>query len=266
MLIDNVALLIPCHPPHYQFIYNLINKLNNNNIIIDIFIVFSNTHDHMLFEMKDAINFIIAPRFNTLYMITYKKFVGLKYLENSKYDYIICCDSEIDIIPNHFTSENINNKINQIFTNKKIYAGSISAEYQHKVTQSCAYVLKHHFETIRNKTDNFSLYYWWSDLPVYRRIDISPFLSMIDYSIINNFDYMIYQNYLLIYDGFEIIPTTHITNLYHSLEFLNTTDENIFQQLLNIGYGFSWNNNMIYTQNKEFVDNQNGFIVYHLDR
>ena len=42
MKIENVTFLIPIYPPHYQFIYNLINKLELNNIQIDIHLVFSN--------------------------------------------------------------------------------------------------------------------------------------------------------------------------------------------------------------------------------
>lgn len=35
--IDNVALIIPIHPKHYDYIYNLLNKINN----IDIILIFS---------------------------------------------------------------------------------------------------------------------------------------------------------------------------------------------------------------------------------
>jgi hypothetical protein len=193
--------------------------------------------------------------------------MGLTWLGNHyNYEYIICCDSEIDIIPNNFTSEIINEKINQIFNNKKIYAGNVESKFLSNIVKECASIFKDHFEMIKDVTDNFSLYYWWSDLPVYRSKDLIPFLNMINYNNITNFDYMIYQNYLIIYHGFEITPTTHITNQNHSLENLITNDENVLQELLNIGYGFSWNNNMVYTLNKNFINNQKGFIIFNLDR
>ena len=46
MKIDNIAFLIPVHPPHYHYIYNLINKCKNNDIEVDIFLVFSNFNFH----------------------------------------------------------------------------------------------------------------------------------------------------------------------------------------------------------------------------
>jgi hypothetical protein len=56
--IENVAFLIPIYTPHYPFIYNLINKLEVNDIQIDIHLVFSNIEDHNNFSMKNKINSI----------------------------------------------------------------------------------------------------------------------------------------------------------------------------------------------------------------
>ena len=51
MKFGNVAFLIPIHPPNYHFMYNLINKCRNNDIEVDIFLVFSNTTDYFFFNI-----------------------------------------------------------------------------------------------------------------------------------------------------------------------------------------------------------------------
>jgi hypothetical protein len=88
----------------------------NNNIEIDIFLVFSDKTDYSKFVMKDTIKPIICDSLNTKSVVTYKKFFGLKKLAKTKYDYIICCDSEIDILFHNFTNEVINNKIQKNHT------------------------------------------------------------------------------------------------------------------------------------------------------
>ncbi len=268
MKIVNIAFLIPIHPPHYHFIYNLLNKCKSNDIEIDIFLVFSNKIDYDRFNMKNEIQPIICDVLNTNSIVTYKKFFGLKHLANSKYDYIICCDSEIDIISDNFTNEVINNKIQNIFNNKKIYAGDVDHVGLMQITESSANIFPNNIELLKNITNNFTMYFWWSDLPVYRTIDIIPFFNMINYENIvwEHFDYIIYQCYLILYHGFEIINTTPITNLKWSLENLYTTDIDILNKLIDINYGFSWNTKRMYELNNFFINSQKGFLIYHLDR
>ena len=268
MKIDNIAFLIPVYPPHYGYLYNLLNTVENNDIQIDIYLVFSNQTDYNNFTMKNSIQPIICEPFQTNSIITYKKFVGLKYLANSKYDYIICCDSEIDIIYSNFTSDNINNKIKQIFNNKKIYAGYSKMQLLTNITRTSATAFPEKYKYLEDVTNGFTLYFWWSDLPVYRRADITPFLNMINHDILihEHFDYIIYQYFLILYHGFEIINTTPITNLNCSLEYLLTDNIVILNKLVDINFGFGWITKKFYELNKKFVESQKGFLIYHLDR
>lgn len=59
MNIENVCFLIPVHPPHYHYIYSLIDKLKLNNIKIDICLVFSTGKDYDTFYMKNEIQSIV---------------------------------------------------------------------------------------------------------------------------------------------------------------------------------------------------------------
>jgi len=36
--------------------------------------------------------------------------------------------------------------------------------------------------------------------------------------------------------------------------------------LADINYGFSWNTKKMYELNKNFIESQKGFLIYHLDR
>lgn len=136
------------------------------------------------------------------------------------------------------------------------------------ITEGCANLFKKNYDYLKTITKNFRMYFWWSDLPVYRRTDITQFLDMINYDNIvwHHFDYIIYQYYLMLYHDFEIINTTPITNVKWSLELLDTTNIDILNKLLDINYGFSWNTSKFYKLNKIFIEAQKGFLIYHLDR
>ena len=270
IIIDNVAFCIPIHPPKYQYIYDLILKLENNNILIDIFLIFSSEFDYNAFIFKEKIKpLIVYEELNINSIITFKKFFGLKKLSSSKYDYLICCDSEIDIIPNNFTYDNINEKIKNIYTNKNIYAGNTTCPVCCHINKTSANLFPNDFLKIQNITDNFNLYFWWSDLPVYKKSHIDDFFNSIasyDNIIYYHFDYIIYQYYLILNHDFKIVNTTPITNINFSLELLNTQDENILNKLLDINYGFSWNSKLICDTNLKFIKTHGGVIIYHLDR
>jgi len=276
MNIENVAFLIPIHPPKYHYIYDLLNKINVKDIQIDIYLIFSNISDYESFNIKNKIIPLILPECETNFglinsVITYKKFFGLKKLADSKYEYIICCDSEIDILCNNFTNENINHKIKQIFDNKKIYAGECDDSYIVDITRSSSEIFPDNYDHLKRITNNFTLYFWWSDLPVYRTSDIKPFFDIITQDKINSlrfsqFDYIIYQYYLILFHDFEVVNTTPITNIKWSLEMLYTDDMSILNKLLDINYGFSWNTGRFYRLNQNFIESHKGFIAYHIDR
>jgi hypothetical protein len=267
--ISNVAFLIPIYPPHYHYLYYIIDKLKANTIKIDIILIFSSPSDYEEFQMKADIKpIIISEPINTKSIITFKKFFALKKLITSKYDYFICCDSEIDIIPENFTHENINNKITQIFNNKTIYAGVAIDKKLILINTVSADLFPSQYEILKTKTDNFTLYFWYSDLPVYRKNDLYDFLSTINYSNIvwEHFDYIIYQYYLILNHGFNITNTTPITNTNWSFERLYTDNIDILNKLYELNYGFSWNTKALYDINKNYIISKKAFIIYNLDR
>jgi hypothetical protein len=269
MYINNIAFIIPIHPPYYHYIYDLIKKLNTSDIHIDIFLVFSSQNDFNLFQMKTDINpIIINEPLNTNSIVTFKKFYGLKQLIESKYEYFICCDAEIDIIFQNFTNENIHEKINNIFNNKKIYGGISNEPLVNKILSSSAKLFTNNYTNLQNITKNFSLYFWWSDLPVYKRTHLFDFFQTINYDNINfhHFDYIIYQYYLILNHNFLIINITTLIDIRWSLENLYTKDIKILNKLSDIDYGFSYITKKMYDYCTEYIISKKTFIIYHLDR
>jgi hypothetical protein len=265
--INNIAFIIPTYPPHYHYLYNILPKLVN---IINIYLVFSNNEDYKSFIMKDLITPIIVKEpINKNSIITFKKFYALKELISSSFDYFIVCDSEIDIIIENFTKDNIQQKVCNIFSNKILYAGSVDNVDLININKTCASLFPNDLKKLNSITENYTLYSWFSDLPVYRKEDLADFFNKIDYTniVYTHFDHLIYQFFLLLERGFIITNITKITKLKWSLELLITNDINICDNLLNEGYGFGWCSNTFYNINKYFLkDKSKSFLIYHLDR
>lgn len=264
-----IAFIIPIHPKHYAFIYDLLDVIDTiHNNCIDIYLVFSSNNDYDIFNKKDKIKKIIIPQINTNCIVTYKKFFALGELKNdTNYDYFIVCDAEIMIIPENFNQQNIMNVINKIFENKIIYAGKTSDNLAINITKTSCNLLMN-TDNLEKITENYTLYFWWSDLPVYKREHLTHFFSLIDYNNINghHFDHIIYINYLILHHNFTILNITPILNHYWSLEMYNTQNIDDLQILKSINYSFSFITKNLYSNHVDFFRNEKTFLLYHLDR
>ena len=275
---NKVALCIPIHPKHYNYIYNLIdltNQNHDNNIDIyniDIFLIFSNEKHYNSFNKKDFIKkIILPPNTHSPFIVTYKKFYCLEILKNEeKYDYFIVCDAEITIIPENFNRNNILNKINKIYQNKLIYAGVPNRRHIERIIKESAsiFVNNEDVNKLKNITNNFKLYYWWSDLPIYKREHLTDFFSKICYDNIiwHHFDHIIYLNYLILYHNFNILNISDLIKCHWSLESYNTKDEKHLSILKNNNYGFSWVTPQFFYNYKDYLLKEGCFLLYHLDR
>lgn len=273
--INNIALVIPIYPPHYNYMYNLLNLFKINDIKIDTYLIFSNNDDYLLFSMKDYIKPIFIPQ--NIIMVNvpvFKKLYALDILQNNtNYDNFIVIDSEITIIPENFTEIILNEKINNIFLNKVIYAGYNNTDqikYNINKISAIDFINNHNDKIIKDTLD-FRLYFWWSDLPVYKREHLKEFFNLINYkknySIFGYFETIVYQYYLIIYHNFQIINLSSIiTNLDWSLECFYPDDKNELIKLENLNYGFSYIREQLYLKHKNFLDKKGSLIIYHLDR
>ena len=263
-----IAFIIPIYPKHYNYIYDLLEIIDKFYITIDLYLVFSNDSDYSIFLKKDKIKKIIIPNTNTGNIVTYKKFFALDtFKEDKTYDYFIVCDSEITIIPENFNQENILDKINKIFENKIIYAGEYKDDHiKNVIKTSCNLVTDGNM--LEKITKNYSLYFWWSDLPVYKREHLTHFFNVIKYDSINwfHFDHKIYLSYLILHHDFRITNITPFINVNWSLESYNTTDINNLKILKSLNYGFSFLTKPLYNNHIDFLKNEGTFLLYHVDR
>jgi len=263
---SKIAFIISVHPPHYHYVYNYLDQLTDE---CDLFLVFSDEFDYGGFERKEKINKIIMPK-NTIDghegVINYKKFYALEQLKDSKYDYFIVCDSEIELTAN-YNYETLYNKVFDIF-NKKIIFGSDFPEYDWIMKDSAGIFPIKYQDEIKNITKNYTIYTFWGDLPVYKREHIDHFFSLINYSKIRyaQFDHIIYGYYLCLFHNFTIKSISDETGIIIDIAAFNTTNIDILNKLKEIGYRFNWTMKKQYIDNKDFYDKYKTIIVYNIDR
>ncbi len=125
---------------------------------------------------------------------------------------------------------------------------------------------KEYHEKLREVSDDFRVYTWWCNIPVYDCKISEDFLKWINFNektlerfCWHVFDDMTYNFYCIIKQDYEL---KHKNSL-HSLEFSNSdlvkeVDEKVCK--------LYWVNNNAYSQNKEYYEKNNFMIVYHLDR
>ena len=268
--IDTVALLIPTYPKHYQVLYELLNKLKSNGINIDVHVVFSNKEEYEQFELKDSIKPMIlenVPQDRSI--VEYKKFAALKRMINTVYDYIIVCDSETDIVPENFTKENILAKVNARFNNKKLYAISAAGDtfLQEIMTISGSVFTGEDHTKLKSATRDFTLYTFFYDIPVYKREHIQGFLDKINYETLkitwHHFDTLVYDYYLAITKGFEVIDISAFAHDRHGAHIKTIEDLNKIKEL---GFGFGSVVGSLWREKKDILAAERTFLLINIDR
>jgi len=271
MAAEKVAFIIPVHPPHYSYMYQLLGDLEGSNV--DLILVFSNQGDYDEFSLKDKIGKVMLPPGETKNIVTWKKFYALQQLRDSAYDYFIVCDAEIAIIKENFSEANLLAKIRQIYQNKNIYGGTIVEGVNRSITELSAQIFRQEEDVhaLQRLTADFTIYYWWSDLPVYKRDHLDRFFQSFHLEPTNlmwrHFDHIIYLNFLMLREDFTLINVQPITGIIHrSLESFSTRDPKILDGLKEIGYGFGWVTPRFLEAAHDFLIKEGSLLLYHLDR
>ena len=284
--IDTVAMLIPVHPSSYKYIYNLLKKMKENNIVIDIFLIFSSQSDYDAFEQKDHIKHLILDKTindhsqDKHFQISAKRFYGYTHLATQPYEYILTLDADFDIIPENFTQDKIMRKIHAKFSDKRIF-GAVSTSFSN-IVQDCMDYAFHgtkDYDKISKITKGFSLYTCWTDIPVIQRTDINEFLSFLNYdkTKINgkdfvfeaSFDALFYDIFLLLRRNFEMIDISDITiGLEYNgrRNFTHATYKDIFTKLKLQKYVPGWIHNRIFHLDPTYFTSEGNFIMFHIDR
>lgn len=282
---SKVCFLIPVYPPHYHFL-DFLNKLVKP-LDFDIYFVLSFTNDaaelakynyNNVYNLiiledyidKEMINNIISKNI----IITFKKYFGLNFLKNN-YQYIATLDCEIDFI----NTNNIFDKFHNFCNKKQIIGSKFSENHEHynllcniNKSSSCFFDCNpEYINKLNNITHNFSVYFWFSDIPIYDMSILPEYLKFIEFenynSFINKIDWYC----------FDYIPYCYYCFLFKEYSLLNIKDYNINREwslesmpietykkvCCNIGYTPLWVIQNTYNENKEFLNNSDTFMYYH---
>jgi hypothetical protein len=284
----SVAFVVPVYPPHYKYITDILPYFKKAGI--DLFLIFTNVEEYELFPNKEDIKPIVMP-FDSArggqVVIAIKKYYALMTLIESTYDYFIVIDSEVEVIPEYFTKENILSKINHIFSNKKVFGGKVEpGNFEAKffgntvidgyffinILKCSASVFKSpdDFRKLRTLTKGFTLYTVWGDIPVYRRDTLKDFFDKIDVRRIEHRDYfddLMYSNYLVLYHGFSFVNVSErIPDIQTSfVDMIEYTPEEM-KIVKDLGFSFSWITGPGYDQHAEFLQEQKTYMKFNVDR
>jgi len=277
---NKCAFCIPLHPKHFNFAYEILQQLNKNSDA-DIYFIFTTKKEMNTFKLN-------IPNTELLYYkslvlddftqskkldenrswVSVKKLYALSVL-HKKYKYISCIDSEVMFIK----TNNFYNVMNNIANNKIIIGGDITnsnnKDYKKIIKSSLTDIVPlNDIDKLKELSHNYTIYTWWSNLPVYDCSKAADFLDWIEFnnsSFLDKinwyvFDDLLYNYYLILKHNFKLAI---IPELKASLEY---GDHNIIQNVNNNICKIYWVNYSIYTKNTEYYDNQDFILVYHLDR
>ena len=273
-MIDWLAICIPIYPPHYEYAYRFLEKTSN---LFPIYFVFSSQEDYELFERKDIIHPLIYPvaiSNGNDSIINRKKLFALHSLQNSSYTYILILDAETDFLRESFEEKRFLQAIESFFTQKRIYGKTITGSRHYRqivqIMKTCAESMPPEvFNCILKETDNFTIYTWWSDLPLYKREDLPDFLSKLEAQSISwfHFDHILYSYYLLGYHNFTIFnlepyiqdPTVFFEDYIPDEEFQ-------VQRLHELGVQYMYVRYSLYTKFSKLFDKFGSLFLFHLNR
>ncbi len=264
MDVPEFAFIIPVAPKHFEYLARFLRS----NPWKNTFVVFSSIDNYNNFECKDK----CIPLFASCEegsVVNYKKFEGLKQaVKAGGFKYFIVCDAEVEVVASNFNTSTIMTSLDRFFENKTIFAGDIANSKVGRqilpvVMAGSIYIFKNKDDQnkLMDLTNNFRLYTWWSDIPVYAAEHLAAFFDSIDESRLSHesFDHLVYQYYLLLYHDFKIIQ---IPELKWSLELFNGD----FAELEKHGVHYNWVAKYSYQQNPEYFNEHGTYLLYHLDR
>ncbi len=272
---NKCAIVIPIHPKHYEYGKNIVESLSNDNCDADLYFVFTNEEDKNNFKYlnKKVKSIILNEHVDDNLMkniekngswVSTKKLIALKTLYN-KYEYITCIDSEIIFLKNN----NFYNMMKEVYEQKKILGAKINTdELKNIIKNSSIAKNQEDEEKIKKITNDYTIYTWWNNVPVYKSDDIEDFFNFIGFDNLEEFlkrinwyyfENLSYNYYCLVKRGFElIIEETINTSIEHC-------DSSIVENINNKILKLFWVPNKSYKKNKDYYDKNDFYIVYHMD-
>jgi hypothetical protein len=207
------CIVIPTHPSKFNFAYEALKSYNENNIIGDLFFVFSSCEDYKIFKdnLKEKKTFLPIVLKNNIFfpqnIITFKKFYALEILFNHKYDYITVLDCDIKFLKFFKMYESFKN-----IYEKKEFKCNISKKGGELIKNNIFLMNLENNINLLNYNKNYNFYWWFNEICVYEREHTLEFFDWLlnhkNYNlIINNkfcFDYNLYSLWLIAFKNFKL--------------------------------------------------------------
>ena len=273
-MINKCAFVIPMHPDAFQHGYKIIEELMNKDT--DVYFIFTNIQEKNMFiscyNNQCNVNYLLLSDFtncNLFNIVKYgfdslKKLYGVSMLYD-KYDYISCVNADINFIK----KTNFYDMMKTVVDSKIIYGGfanydTICNSIITTSLQSCA--PPDCQIDLRRVSGDYTVFTLWSNLPVYSCKIMPQFLYWMKFSpeTLSRFGEwffidLLYNYYMVLIHNYQI---KIIPDYPHSLELANSDKIVIMNKYNNL----FWVNKNAYSQNKEYYDTHNFYIVFHMDK
>ena len=276
----NSCFIIPVYPPHYPYL-NFLNSFTSSDS--DIFLILSYKSDldeldrldykknykTIILEEKigkNLVDRIIAKNV----IITFKKYYALNILKDS-YSYLATCDSEIEFIK----CNSITSRFKQFCDKRKLIGSvvdlnSINIDLAKSINKGSTIFFE--YEEVREVSDDFRFYFWFSDIPIYDSEIISEYLDFINFEEYESFvdkidwyffDYISYGYYCLLFKNYSKINIKDYgINRNWSLESIPYAMYKEIEETT--GYSPLWAINNTWQENKEQLIDKI-ILSYHLN-
>lgn len=242
--------VVPLHPPKFEDAKRL---LASNSFNYDILWVFSSAQDFDCFGMPELPHIIHAP---TSSPVTQKKFAGLREAFTRGYRFAAAIDAEcvftkaVDLYDTFYHRHH----------RKTLYAATATESITREINIKCASVFSEvEREQLKALTNDFSLYFWFNDVPVYHSETFQRFSAAVTLHQPHHmmFDYILYGFYCLLHEGWEL-KTLHQSSTLALLESQSIIPQHSFK-------GIVEEMQPLWVM-REVPGYDNAFIHFHLDR
>jgi hypothetical protein len=270
---NKCAFCIPLHPKHFNYGYEIEEALNGTDA--DLYFIFTDEDEKDSFYKGTAnsnylilSDFVYIRRLNkNRSWVSVKKLYALSKLYN-RYEYISCIDSEVMFLNNRFYKTMKNTSNSKIICGGDI-SDSANEDYSKIMRESLTNIVPvNDKDRLKYLSKNYSIYTWWSNLPVYDCKKASGFLEWIQFNNTNFidkitwyvFDDIVYNYYVILKYNYELVV---IPDINSSLEY---APNEILQQVDTTTCKLYWVNYSEYIKDKKYYKNNDFIIAYHLDR
>jgi len=270
---NKCAFCIPLHPKHFSYGYEIAEDLSDTDA--DLYFIFTDKHEKDLFykNLYAKCNYLILEDFVDISRldenrswVSVKKLYALSKL-HTKYEYISCIDSEVMFINKKFY------KTMKRVANTKIICGgdvsdSANKDYYKILKESLTIMPQKDHAKLKQLSQNYKIYTWWSNLPVYDCSKAGEFLSWIQF---NNkkfidkitwyvFDDIVYNYFVILKYNFKlyVVPNINTSLEYASNKVIQKVDTDVCK--------LYWVNYSVYKKDADYYKTNDFILAYHLDR